>query len=160
MLLLSDLHRDDASLANWIQSKYRAYSEQKLAETLSICYVCQAVIESHSNLVPTIFPRGKKGIYTMRFWVPDRFRSVEPRKDLFVSLKTPIAAEAMRVALVVQQGILASLNARLAGSQAEAGNDYYERLRDLALAHGFPYKPASELATGPLEDVLAGRKPV
>ena len=90
----------------------------------------------------------------MRFWVPDRFRSVEPRKDLFVSLKTSNGAEAMRVALVVQQGILASLNARLAGSQAEVGNDYYERLRDLALAHGFPYKPASELAAGPLEDIL------
>lgn len=111
-------------------------------------------MEDEDGMVPKIFQRGKKGTWCLRFWVPDRFRPVEPRKELFVSLKTTDGGEAMRVALTVQQEVLASLNARLAGTQERVGPDYYERVRDLALARGFAYKPAAELAAGPLEDLL------
>lgn len=103
---------------------------------------------------PNLFQRGKKGTWTLRFWVPDRFRAVEPRKELFVSMKTTEWGEASAAALAVQQELMASLNARLLGAEAPGGREHYERVRDLALARGFAYRPAAELAAGPLEELL------
>lgn len=103
---------------------------------------------------PNLFQRGKKGTWTLRFWVPDRFRAVEPRKELFVSMKTQDWGEAQAAALAVQQELMASLNARLLGIEQPGGREHYERVRDLALARGYAYKPAAELAAGPLEDLL------
>jgi integrase len=106
------------------------------------------------QMVPKIFQRGKKGLWCLRYWVPDRFRGVEPRKELFVSLKTTDGADAMRAALVVQQEVLAGLNARLLGQTAPGGREHYARVRDLALARGFTYRPVADLAEGSLEELL------
>lgn len=103
---------------------------------------------------PNIFQRGKKGTYTLRLWVPERFRPVETRKELFVSLKTTDWAEATRAAVAVQERILADLNAKLTGQAAPSGHDHLKAVRDLALSSGFQYKPAAELAAGPLDDIL------
>lgn len=107
------------------------------------------------DVKPNLFQRGKKGTWCLRIWVPDRFRAVEPRKELFVSMKTSDWAEASSAALAVQQEIMASLNARLLGVEQPGGREHYERVRDLALARGYAYKPAAELAAGPLEDLLS-----
>lgn len=112
-------------------------------------------MEEHDQHVkPNLFQRGKKGTWCLRLWIPDRFREVEPRKELFVSMKTTDWATAQAAALSVQQEILADLNARLLGKQQPGGREHYERVRDLALARGYTYRSAAELAAGPLEELL------
>lgn len=111
-------------------------------------------MHADEDVKPNIFQRGKKGTYTLRFWVPERFRPIEKRKELFVSLKTTDWAEAVRAAVSVQEGILADLNTRLTGQAGPTGHAHLKAVRDLALANGHVYKPASELAVGPIEDLL------
>lgn len=87
-------------------------------------------MEECSDMLPRIQRRGKKGLFSMRYWVPERFRSVEPRKEFFVALKTDDEGEAMRVAMDVQKRIEAELSAKLAGSAPQNGGaEYYERVR-------------------------------
>lgn len=98
-------------------------------------------------------PRGKGSTLHMHRRVPTRYRSVEPRAFVNISLKTDSETEARRKAPGVWEGMLAAWEARLAGdtSGAEAK---YEAARDLAQARGFRFLPAARVAELPLADLL------
>lgn len=88
-------------------------------------------------------------------WVPQRYRSVEQRKELFVSLKTSDQAEAHRLAGATYEAVLANMNERLVGVAGPVSEGYYRSLVDLARARGFTYRTASDLVDGPIEDLVA-----
>lgn len=102
-----------------------------------------------------IYRRGKKGLFCLRLWIPERYRAIEPRRDLFLSLRTADEAEAHRRAVETQRGIFEDLNRRLSARLATEGTAaHYDQIRDIATAHGFTYKTSREIAEAPIEDLI------
>lgn len=103
-----------------------------------------------------IYRRGKKGLFCLRLWIPEHYRQIEPRRDLFLTLRTTDEAEAHRRAVETRDRIFVDLDRRLSARLATDGTaEHYNKIRDLATAHGFHYKTQSELEAGPLDDLIA-----
>lgn len=98
-------------------------------------------------------PRGKAGTLHLRRRVPRRYRRVEERKFVWISLKTDSEAEARRKVAQAWEGFLAAWEARLAGDTSDA-EAKYEAARDLAQARGFRFLPPHRVAVLPVEEIV------
>ncbi|MCT4685205.1 MAG: integrase, partial [Roseicyclus sp.] len=96
--------------------------------------------------------RGKT--WHLRRRVPARFASVEPRREVWVSLKTDSRQQAAKKAPAVWVSLVAGWEAQLAG-RSEDGVARLEAAKAIAASHGLSYKPARDLEDLPLEELLA-----
>lgn len=81
--------------------------------------------------------------------IPNEYRSVEPRSEIYVSLKTTNQLEAYRLAVAIQEQTLADLSTKLLGKPAAITESYYREMTERSRAHGFSYRPVDELLAGP-----------
>ncbi|MCC5957632.1 MAG: integrase [Natronohydrobacter sp.] len=111
---------------------------------------------AHTGGHMKIYRRGKKGLFCLRLWIPEHYREIEPRRDLFLTLRTTDEAEAHRRAVETRDGIFADLDRRLSARLATEGTAaHYDRIRDIATAHGHHYKTSEQIAEGPIEDLIS-----
>ncbi len=94
------------------------------------------------------------GIWHLRMRVPKRYGSIESRREIHQSLYTGDEREADARLAVVERQIMADLDARLSGRNS-GSRDYYEAIARLASARSWGYQTASELAAGPIDEILA-----
>lgn len=92
--------------------------------------------------------------YYLRRRVPKRFKPIEDRALIWVSLHTDSLREARIRADSVWAKMIGAWEALLAGEIA-AADEQMEAARRIAKVHGFRYRPVDEIAKGPLEDLLA-----
>lgn len=103
-----------------------------------------------------IYRRGKKGLFCLRLWIPEHYREIEPRRDLFLALRTTDEATAHRRAVETRDRIFEDLDRRLSARLATEGTAaHYDKIRDIATARGFSYKQSTEIIDGPIEDLIA-----
>lgn len=85
--------------------------------------------------------------------VPKRFAHVDLRQKVTRALWTDSEREAKIKAAAVEAEFMAYWEALAAGRSDDAVASYDAAVK-LAHARGFPYRPASDLASGPLESIL------
>lgn len=102
----------------------------------------------------TIRTRGNSVKSTLYLYkrVPKRYASVEPRKLVWVSLKTDSASTAKMKGDAVWEQLIAAWEAKLAGADGDAEQSF-AAARDLAEAKGFRYLRADKVAELPLEEI-------
>ena len=123
----------------------KAPDPAKMAETLA-----------QGRHIMKIYRRGKKGLFCLRLWIPEHYREIEPRRDLFLALRTTDEATAHRRAVETRDGIFADLDRRLGARLATEGTAaHYDKIRDIATAKGFAYKQNAEIIDGPIDDLIA-----
>ncbi len=91
--------------------------------------------------------------YHLRRRVPRRYRGVEPRETVWISLHTDSETVAHSKADRAWSQMIEAWEARLAGNSADA-EGRYEAARDLARARGFRYLDVGAVAKLPVEDVV------
>lgn len=96
----------------------------------------------------------RRHIWGMKRRVPVRFAGVEPRKVIWVTLKTDSVTIARTKAEVVWQGLIDAWEARLAGQDEDSARRYAAAM-DLAQQRGFQFLPAREVAQLPTADLVA-----
>ena len=99
----------------------------------------------------SIAKRGR--LYHLRRRVPRRYRSIEPRETVWISLHTDSETIARSKADRAWSQMIEAWEARLAGNSADA-EVRYEAARDLAGARGFRYLDAGAVAKLPIDDVV------
>ena len=99
----------------------------------------------------SIAKRGR--LYHLRRRVPRRYRGVEPRETVWISLHTDSETVARSKADRAWSQMIEAWEARLAGNNEDAEASY-EAARDLARARGFRYLDAGAVAKLPVEDVV------
>ncbi len=99
----------------------------------------------------SIAKRGR--LYHLRRRVPRRYRSIEPRETVWISLHTDSETIARSKADRAWSQMIEAWEARLAGNSTDA-EARYEAARDLARARGFRYLDADNVAKLPVEDVV------
>lgn len=92
--------------------------------------------------------------FHLRRRVPRRYRGVEPRETVWISLHTDSEMLARSKADRAWSQMIEAWEARLAGNSEDA-EARYEAARDLARARGFRYLDAGNVAKLPVEDVVA-----
>lgn len=96
----------------------------------------------------------KRGnIFHLRRRVPRRYRVVEPREVVWISLHTDSETVAKSKADRAWSQMIEAWEARLAGNSVDA-NLRYGAARDLAAARGFGYLDAGAVAKMPVEEVV------
>ena len=96
----------------------------------------------------------KRGhLYHLRRRVPRRYREIEPRETVWISLHTDSETIARSKADRAWSEMIEAWEARLAGNSEDA-EARYEAARDLARARGFRYLDAGAVARLPVEDVV------
>lgn len=85
--------------------------------------------------------------------VPKRFAHIDPRQKVTKALWTDLEREARIKAASVEAEYTAYWEGLAAGHAHDAAAAY-EAARQLAKARGYPYRPAAELAQGPINDLL------
>lgn len=96
--------------------------------------------------------RGKT--WHLRRRVPSRFSAVEPRHEIWVSLKTDSRQLAEQKAPAVWDSLVAGWEAQLAGG-SEVGAARLEAARAIAASHGLTYRPIRDVEDLPLDELLA-----
>ena len=91
--------------------------------------------------------------FHLRKRVPLRYRRVEPRETVWISLHTDSESVAKSKAPVAWQHLVEGWEARLAGDTGDAERRF-EAARELAAARGFRYLPAAQVASLPREELL------
>ncbi|WP_416883029.1 tyrosine-type recombinase/integrase [Marivita sp.] len=99
----------------------------------------------------SIAKRGR--LYHLRRRVPHRYRGIEPRETVWISLHTDPEMIARSKADRAWSQMIEAWEARLAGNSADA-EARYEAARDLARARGFRYLDAGSVGKLPVEDVV------
>ncbi|WP_430448725.1 DUF6538 domain-containing protein [Rhodophyticola sp.] len=99
----------------------------------------------------SIAKRGR--LYHLRRRVPRRYRGVEPRETVWISLHTDSETVAHSKADRAWSQMVEAWEARLAGNSEDA-EARYQAARDLAQARGFRYLDAGAVAKLPVEDVV------
>ncbi|WP_299498534.1 DUF6538 domain-containing protein [uncultured Roseobacter sp.] len=99
----------------------------------------------------SIAKRGR--FYHLRRRVPRRYRGVEPRETVWISLHTDSEMLARSKADRAWSQMIEAWEARLAGNSEDA-EVRYEAARDLARARGFRYLDAGNVAKLPVEDIV------
>jgi hypothetical protein len=99
----------------------------------------------------SIAKRGR--LYHLRRRVPRRYRGIEPRETVWISLHTDSETIARSKADRAWSQMIEAWEARLAGNSADA-EARYEAARDLAWARGFRYLDAGAVAKLPIEDIV------
>ncbi|MBC55487.1 MAG: integrase [Confluentimicrobium sp.] len=100
----------------------------------------------------TIMKRG--ATYHLRKRVPLRYKRVEPREIVGISLHTDSLSAAKVKADVAWQHMVEAWEARLAGDTSDAERRF-EAARELAAVRGFRFLPAADVAKLPTEELLA-----
>lgn len=90
----------------------------------------------------------------LRRRVPARFSVIEPRADIWVSLKTDSKALAIKKAPAVWESLVAGWESQLAGRSDDAG-ERFDAARDIAAHHGLKYLPIRDVEDLPLEELLS-----
>lgn len=90
----------------------------------------------------------------MRRRVPLRYRSVEPREFVSVSLKTEDRTEASSKARAAWDRLCAGWEAMLVGDTAQA-EAFYEAARNLCAARGLKYLAPAKVAELPIGEIIA-----
>jgi len=90
--------------------------------------------------------------FHLRKRVPLRYRRVEPRETVWISLHTD--SETVAKAPVAWQQMVEGWEARMAGDTSDAERRF-EAARDLAAVRGYRYMNATQVAALPREDLLA-----
>lgn len=90
----------------------------------------------------------------LRRRVPTRFAGVEPRREVWISLKTDSHQLASKKAPAVWDSLIAGWEAQLAG-RSEGATVRFEAVRAIAASHGLSYKPIRDVEQLPLEELLA-----
>lgn len=98
-----------------------------------------------------LIPRNR--IFYLRRHVPRRFRAVEPRAEVWLSLGTDSEEEARKKAPAVWDTMISAWEAKLAGDTSDA-EGRFEAARDLAKARGFRFLPTERVARLPLPDLI------
>ncbi len=99
----------------------------------------------------SIAKRGR--LYHLRRRVPRRYRGIEPRETVWISLHTDSETVVRSKADRAWRQMIEAWEARLAGNSEDA-EARYEAARDLAQARGFRYLDAGHVAKLPVEDVV------
>lgn len=97
--------------------------------------------------------RGKGGMYYLVRHVPVDYRSVEPRKEIWIPLKTDSEELARQKAERVWTNTVAGWEAKKAGDTTDAERAF-EAAQNLAKARGFRWLTAGAVATLPREELL------
>jgi integrase len=100
----------------------------------------------------TIVRRGPN--FHLRRRVPLRYRRVEPRVTIWISLHTDSETVAKQKAPRVWQHHVEAWEARMAGDTGDAERRF-ETARELAAVRGYRYLPAGQVAALPREELLA-----
>jgi len=100
----------------------------------------------------TIMKRGKT--FHLRKRVPVQYEDVEPRKSLYLSLRTDSESVARQKAPAIWQQQIEAWEARQAGDTADAERRF-EAAQRLAKARGFRFLSADKVARLPREELLA-----
>ena len=100
----------------------------------------------------TIVRRGSN--FHLRKRVPLRYRRVEPRVTVWISLHTDSESLAKQKAPLAWQHHIEAWEARMAGDTGDAERRF-EAARELAAVRGYRYLPAGQVATLPREELLA-----
>ncbi|PYF08070.1 phage integrase family protein [Rhodobacter viridis] len=99
---------------------------------------------------PKVVLRGAS--YYLRRRVPGRYKDIEPRTDILMSLHTDSQAEAQRKAIAIWDDLLRAWEARLAGNSKEADQRYAAAV-EIAQRYGHRYLPVEDVAALPLEKI-------
>ena len=91
--------------------------------------------------------------YHLRKRVPARYLTVEPRAEVWISLKTDSRLEAGHKAPQVWAAILDSWEAKL-GGMSEDAEQRYSAARTLAQARGYRFLPMASVAKLPLDQLV------
>ncbi|WP_233355225.1 DUF6538 domain-containing protein [Hirschia maritima] len=91
--------------------------------------------------------------YQLRRRVPKRYKAVESRETIWISLHTDSQSIAKRKAVDAWEELLQSWEAKLAGSSDHA-QERYDAARELANIRGFSYMDVSAVSKLPLENLL------
>jgi integrase len=97
--------------------------------------------------------RGKGKGLSLYKRVPKRYASVEPRKFVWLSLKTDSQSVATQKADAAWGQMIEAWEAKLAGDTSDA-EQRFAAARDLAAARGFRYMRADKVAQLPTEELL------
>jgi integrase len=101
----------------------------------------------------TIFKRNSDSeTYHLRKRVPVRFKNVELRKHVGISLHTDSLIEAQQKAIIAWQQLLAGWEARLAGDTKDAEKRFIAA-KQLAKARNYRFFPAEQIAILPANDL-------
>lgn len=98
-------------------------------------------------------PIRRGSTFHLRKRVPVRFKSVEPRMHVWITLKTDSENDAKRKSNEVWNQMIGAWEAMLAGS-SQIGLARYEAARNLAHARGITFLPAKRVAELPIDDIL------
>jgi integrase len=96
----------------------------------------------------------RNNIWHLRRRVPTRFAAVEPRAEVWISLKTDSRQQAVLKAPAVWENLLAGWQALLAG-RSDDGAAGLDAARNIAASFGLTYKPMRDVADLLLEELLA-----
>jgi integrase len=96
----------------------------------------------------------RRGIWHYCRRTPARFAGVDARTFVLVSLQTRDRRRAAAAAVVVDRAVEARWRA-LADGAAEEAETQWRGFVALARLEGFEYRPARQLAAGPLEEIVA-----
>ncbi|MEL6244826.1 MAG: DUF6538 domain-containing protein [Pseudomonadota bacterium] len=99
----------------------------------------------------SIAKRGR--LYHLRRRVPRRYRSIEPRETVWISLHSDSESVARSKADRAWSQMIEAWEARLAGNSEDA-EARYKAARDLAQARSFRYLDAGAVAKLPVQDVI------
>ena len=86
--------------------------------------------------------------------VPVLYKSIEPKIEIHRSLRTDSKKEALARQPAAEAAIIAELDAKLAIDAGSSSGDAFGAAVALAASRGLTYRPAENLAAGPLADIL------
>lgn len=98
------------------------------------------------------FMRRESTLY-MRKRVPRRYREVESREFVWISLKTDSETQALLKAPTIWQQMIEAWELKMIGSSADA-EAAFAAAKKLAARRGFRYLPAAEVANLPTNEIL------
>ena len=82
----------------------------------------------------------RSGTYYLRKRIPARFFTIDPRKEIWVSLKTDSKSSAQEKAKLLWVTLLDAWEARLQGNSEDAA-ERFEAVHDIARSKGLRYGP-------------------
>ena len=99
-----------------------------------------------------IHKRGKR--WHLRWAVPARYKSVDDRREIHLSLKTDSETEARKRAESAMEALVEEMEARLSGDDQRLVEVKFKETVAFAEARGVSYKRAQELLSGPVDGLV------
>lgn len=100
---------------------------------------------------PPIILRNK--VWTLKKRVPARYRSVDDRPDVWMSLHTDSKTDALRRGAAVLEQLMLGWEDRLRGAAGDAERRYATATA-IAKDYGYAYRPISDVAAMPLDKIV------